>query len=92
MRQGENMTPWKHHLNLDENVKDAAADNPENIPAFLVMLAGAVESLGDADFGEELRDAAEESQYLDDALENADYWLSQFYDWCDNTRTWVQFA
>lgn len=86
------MTPWKSRLDLDESVKDAAAESPENIPAFFIMLAEAVESLGWADFGEELREAAEDVPYMDNPTEEAEYRLNDFYNWADEERVWVQFA
>lgn len=81
------MAKWKRTIDLRSTI-DMAALDADWIPAMLRKMASEVEE-EDHGFACELRDAAEDIEDSDTPSEDADYWLREFYDWCDTMRVWV---
>ena len=78
---------WTHTATL-RHLIEAAGEDAAKIPALLLAMAAIVER-DDTGFAEELRDAAADAEDSDTATEDADFWLSQFYDWADAARVWI---
>jgi hypothetical protein len=81
------MTAWLHTISLAD-VREEAAEDAAKVPALLVAMADAVGPY-DYEFSAELRDAAEDVEGSENPQADADFWLTQLYDWADARRVWV---
>ena len=81
------MTNWKRKASLSAQI-EAAGEDESRLPGLLLAMAEIV-GTDDAGFADELREAAEDVAGAPDPAAEADYWLSQFYDWADASRVWI---
>ena len=82
-------TRCKRTASLNLAQIDAASEDESQIPALLLAMASIAEASDSTGFGEELREAAEAIEDSDSPREDADFWLSQFYQWADTMRVWI---
>ena len=81
------MTNWKRKASLSAKI-EAAGEDAGRTPDLLLAMADIV-GTDDAEFADELREAAEIVKGLPDPVADADHWLSEFYDWADASRVWI---
>ena len=80
-------TSWTHAATL-RHLIEAADEDAAQIPKLLLAMAAIVGPI-DSSFAEELQEAAEDAEFSETATEDADFWLSQFYQWADTMRVWI---
>ena len=91
------MTGWKRKCNKFTNVRKAINDGDTNaIMEMLLEICREYAEDGDKDFAWEFQKLADEIDVTYDDGQNeeftdedADYWLSEFYDLCDAMRVWL---